>query len=248
MTILYAVFAFLLGSVFSSFAQLVADRLDRNEGIGGRSRCESCGSPLRFIDVIPSLGYCLWGRCRFCRKTIPIRHLVTELLGGLLFVSEYLVYGWSWELAAGLIAIVVLLSISLSDIAIQTVHDRVWLIGWIPLIGIRIMDGTFLIHGLSAAVLFGLLFGLAFLGERIMKKEALGGGDVKLGLFIGFVLTWDQGLLALFLAALGGFLFGIIAKRKGKEMPFVPFLFAGVMIAHFVGNEIITWYLHFLGG
>lgn len=249
MTMVYSVLAFLFGSVFSSFAQLVADRLDRNESIGGRSRCESCGSTLRLIDVVPIFGYLFSrGRCRICRKPIPFRHVLTELLGGLLFTAEYLIFGWSWELAVGLITIVVMLSISLSDIATKTVHDRVWLFGWIPLILIRIIDGTFLRYGLSAAVLFGLLYLLAFLGERLMKKEALGGGDVKLGLFIGFVLTWDQGLLALFLAALGGFLLGMIGKRKGKELPFVPFLFAGVLIAHAAGREIIAWYLGILGG
>ncbi|MCK7492329.1 MAG: A24 family peptidase [Comamonadaceae bacterium] len=84
-------------------------------------------------------------------------------------------------------------------------------------------------------------------GEKLLKKEALGGGDVKLFLFIGFVLTWDTGLLSLFLASFAGFAFGILRERKDAELPFVPFLFAGVLIAHFAGADLIAWYLRLLG-
>jgi len=248
MTILYAFFAFLFGALFASFAQLVADRLPKGETIGGKSRCPVCGHDLRLLDVLPLLGFAVnRGTCHFCKTPIPRSHPLIELLGGLLFAASYLVFGWTLELAASCIAIVVLLCESLSDIASKTVFDRVWIAGSIPLIVIRIIDGTILSHLFAAGLLFAILYLFAWIGEKILKKEALGGGDVKLFLFIGFILTWDAGLLALFLASFLGFLFGIFRNRKGLELPFVPFIFAGVLFAHFAGAEIIAWYLRLLG-
>ncbi|MFA5007034.1 MAG: prepilin peptidase [Candidatus Izemoplasmatales bacterium] len=248
MTVLYACFAFLSGALFASFAELVAARLDRGASIGGRSRCPACGTTLSLFDVFPLFGFALrGGRCRHCHAPIPIRHPIVETIGGALFVGAYLFYGFTWELAAAAIAIVVLLSATLSDLATKSVHDRVWLIGLIPLLAVRIADGSFLAHLLSAAVLFTLLYLFALIGTKVLKKEALGGGDVKLFVFIGFVLTWDEGILALFLAALAGVTFGLLRKRRGAELPFVPFLFAGVLVAQAVGADLIAWYLGLLG-
>jgi prepilin signal peptidase PulO-like enzyme (type II secretory pathway) len=203
---------------------------------------------LRLIDVYPLIGYLVnRGKCRFCDNRIPVIHLLVELLGGLLFAVSFLIFGGTVEFAVALVAIVVLLCATLSDIETRIVYDRVWIAGLIPLAALRIIDGTFLPHLLSAGLLFVVMLLLAMAGEKLLRKDALGGGDVKLFLFIGFVLTWDTGLLSLFLSSLLGFAFAILRKRKGAELPFVPFLFAGVLIAHFAGADVIAWYLRLLG-
>jgi len=248
MTILYAFIAFMFGTLFASFSQLVAYRLARGESIGGKSRCPSCGRDLGLIDILPLFGYAVnRGRCRFCKAPIPILHPLVETIGGLLFAASYLVFGWSIELFVSFLSIVVLLSLSLSDAETRMVYDRVWIAGLVPLVGLRIADGTIWSHLFSAGLLFAVMYLLAVGGEKLLKKEALGGGDVKLFLFIGFVLTWDTGLLSLFLASFVGFAFAILRKRKDAELPFVPFLFAGVLIAHFAGADLIAWYLRLLG-
>ena len=248
MTILYAFFAFLFGSLFASFAQLVAERLPEGGSIGGKSRCPACGHELRLLDVIPIFGFAVnRGKCHFCKTPIPRSHPLVELVGGLLFAASYLVFGGTFEFLVSAVSIVVLLSASISDIRSKTVFDRVWIAGSIPLVILRIIDGTILSHLFAAGLLFAVLYLFAWIGEKILKKEALGGGDVKLFLFIGFVLTWDAGLLALFFASFLGFLYGILENRRGLELPFVPFIFAGVLFAHFAGAEIIAWYLRLLG-
>jgi len=248
MTILFAFFAFLFGALFASFAQLVAARLPKGESIGGKSRCPVCGHDLRLIDVMPLFGFAVnRGTCHFCKTPIPLSHPLVEILGGVLFTTSYLVFGSTVEFLVSTVSIVVLLSASISDIQSKTVFDRVWIAGSIPLIVLRIIDGTILSHLFASGLLFAILYLFAWIGEKILKKEALGGGDVKLFLFIGFVLTWDEGLLALFLASFLGFLYGILRNRKGLELPFVPFIFAGVLFAHFAGAEVIAWYLRLLG-
>ncbi|MDO9628820.1 MAG: A24 family peptidase, partial [Acholeplasmataceae bacterium] len=112
---------------------------------------------------------------------------------------------------------------------------------------IRIIQGEFLTYLLSSAVLFSILFLIAYLSQKIYKKDALGGGDVKLFIFIGFILTIGQGLLALFLTSLFGFVYGMIKlRKKHQEFPLVPFIFLGVMISYLYGQDIINWYLSLL--
>ncbi len=72
---------FVLGLVMGSFLNVVIYRLPRGEGVAaGRSRCPSCGKPLRFYDLIPLLSF-LWLQRR-CRSPISWRYPLVELLSG----------------------------------------------------------------------------------------------------------------------------------------------------------------------
>jgi leader peptidase (prepilin peptidase) / N-methyltransferase len=98
--------------------------------------------------------------------------------------------------------------------------------------------------GLLAAMLIGLFFGTLIL---ITKGRGMGGGDLKLGVFIGLVLGISNALLAILLAFLLGSIVGVallILRRKkmGEMIPFGPFLSAGAIIALFWGEHIINWY------
>ncbi|MDD5147252.1 MAG: prepilin peptidase [Candidatus Daviesbacteria bacterium] len=99
------------------------------------------------------------------------------------------------------------------------------------------------------SLLMGLLIGGFFWGLIIITRgKGMGGGDVKLGAFIGVMLGFPQALLALVLAFFTGAIFGvalIIAGKKhfGQTIPFGPFLVLGSLITIFWGNQIIGWYL-----
>ena len=96
--------------------------------------------------------------------------------------------------------------------------------------------------------MFGLLFLILFLGKLYAKKEVLGGGDVKLYLFIGFVLLLPESFLSLFLASVFGVIFASIRKKDKKDyLPLVPFIFLGVIVSYFFGSMFIEWYLNLLG-
>jgi leader peptidase (prepilin peptidase) / N-methyltransferase len=248
MTILYTSLIFIFGSLLTSFYLVLGERLPKNDSINGRSHCDTCHHELRWIDIIPIFGYLInRGKCHFCKTKIPICHLILELLGGALFSISYVIYGFSFELAILLIFISVFMIESVSDQKYMIVLDRIWMIGIIPLIIIRIVQGEFLTYLISSAVLFSILFIIAYLSQKIYKKDALGGGDVKLFIFIGFILTLGQGLLALFVTSLFGFIYGMIKLRtKHQEFPLVPFIFIGVMISYLYGQDIINWYLSLL--
>lgn len=249
MTILYSVLIFIFGSLLTSFFHLIALRLPNKESIMGHSYCPHCHHPLRLIDVIPIFGYLInRGKCHFCKMPIPISHLILEVIGGILFIGSYLLLGFQWELMVAFIMISVLMIETISDQTYMIVIDKIWIIALVPLIIFRAIQGEILVYLLSSAVMFSILFIFAWLGKKIYHREAFGGGDVKLYLFIGFVLSIEQAILSLFLASLFGLIFGLIKKTKsGPEIALIPFIFAGVLIAYFFGNSMIEWYINLLG-
>jgi prepilin signal peptidase PulO-like enzyme (type II secretory pathway) len=43
-------------------------------------------------------------------------------------------------------------------------------------------------------------------------------------------------------AALAGLVYAVIIKNKEKYLPFVPFIYAGTMLAYFLGDYILNYY------
>jgi leader peptidase (prepilin peptidase)/N-methyltransferase len=85
----------------------------------------------------------------------------------------------------------------------------------------------------------------------IIIPNAFGGGDVKLMAAAGFLLGWQNVLVALFIGILIGGGWGIYlmaSKRKGakEHFAFGPTLCIGISTALFFGERLIAWYLSFL--
>lgn len=248
MDILTYTYIFILGMIFTSFFGVIAYRLPKNESINGRSYCPHCHQTIRWMDLIPILGYIInRGKCRSCKAPIPMIHPLSELLGGLLYLGVFLVYGWSMTFGVLVIFISVMLIESLSDMFHYIVIDRIWMIGTVLLIIYRIYEQTFFRYAFSSLLLFLLLFGISYLGEKLLKKEALGGGDIKLYVFIGFVLPWHLNLLSLFIASVIALIYHLIFMKKDQMVPLVPFLFIGSLVAFMVGQDLIDLYLSILG-
>jgi len=90
------------------------------------------------------------------------------------------------------------------------------------------------LHSLSASIGGGLLMMLtAYAGEKAFKKEALGGGDIKLIAASAAALGWAGVAGPLFLGSLSGggaALLLLISRKKklGETIPFGPFLCVGI--------------------
>lgn len=103
-----------------------------------------------------------------------------------------------------------------------------------------------LILGILMAFLIGLFFfSLIF----ATNGKGMGGGDLKLGIFIGLVFGFPNSVLALILSFILGSLVGVLmiifGKRKfGQTIPFGPFLSTSAIITLFWGKEILDWYFH----
>jgi leader peptidase (prepilin peptidase) / N-methyltransferase len=85
--------------------------------------------------------------------------------------------------------------------------------------------------------------------EEDDEPVAMGFGDVKLAAVLGVMLGWENLLVALLLSFVIGAIGGVIGRLFGgsRMVPFGPYLAIGGMIALFVGQPLIQWYLGMLG-
>src|SRR5712692_1137951 len=101
---------------------------------------------------------------------------------------------------------------------------------------------------LGAAVGGGSLWLVREAYYRLRHVEGMGLGDVKMMLMVGAFLGWQLTLLTIFLGSLLGSLVGIllILVRSGSmkmQIPFGVFLGPAAIVALFVGQQLIVWYV-----
>ena len=88
-----------------------------------------------------------------------------------------------------------------------------------------------LIGGAVGAVVVAFF---AILGKLLFKKEAMGGGDIKLLAMIGSFIGWADVLWVLFLASFIGLVFGLLLRKE--KIRFGPFLSMTSFIIILVGT------------
>ena len=122
---------FVLGTVFASFMHLYVTRLLKEESIvSPRSHCTKCKHVLKWYELIPILSYIMQkGKCRNCGVEIGKDSLVVEIITGLLFVLTYMVFGYDYKTLIGLILVLVLISVFLSDFKEMIILDSTLLVG-----------------------------------------------------------------------------------------------------------------------
>ena len=97
---------------------------------------------------------------------------------------------------------------------------------------------------MGALVGFGILWLVGKLGSWIFKKDAMGGGDIKMMAMVGTFVGMSGVLLTIFLGALlGSLIFGPISWKTKKLVPFGIFLAAGAALAYTWGGEMVEWYM-----
>jgi len=99
---------------------------------------------------------------------------------------------------------------------------------------------------LSAAFGFALLYLVAVLGKLVFKKDAMGGGDIKLMAGIGAFLGIKGVVFVLFCASFVGSIIGLTLiglgyKKLSNQIPFGPFLSLSAIVYIFVGKAIIRY-------
>lgn len=250
--IIYFTFlAALLGLVMGSFCNAWGWRIVHHESISrGRSHCPSCGHVLSPLDLVPLLSWLmLKGRCRYCHAPVSKRYPVTEAVSMLMYVSIFLRYGFTLDTIRFIILASLLFTASLVDIDIMEIPDRMLIFACAAAL-IRLHEGISVLPGMLAgfAAISVPLFIFVLIAEHILKKPAMGGGDIKLiavlGLHFGVVKT----LLILIIACFVG-LIGAAAARKGRgvEFPFGPSIAIAAWIVMLIGDGVAAWYLGLLG-
>ncbi|HET7579546.1 MAG TPA: A24 family peptidase, partial [Bacillales bacterium] len=191
----------------------------------------------------------LKGKCRYCGTGVSILYPFIEAATACLFTAAYYFFGWSGELIVSWVLISLLVIIFVSDLTYMLIPDRV-LVAFAPLfLVLRLWVAPFDVWWqplLGAAVGFAVLFGVA-----VISRGNMGGGDIKLFAVLGLVLGWKGVLAAFFLSTFYGALAGgaglLTGKvKKGKPIPFGPFIVPGSLTAYFFGDALLNWYFHML--
>ena len=248
------VLIFILGLIVGSFSNVCIYRIPRNESIiYPASHCPKCRSKIKPVDNIPLLSFILLkGRCRNCKSKISIQYPIVELLTGLIYLIIYLTYGLSVQALIYIILSSALIIIAFIDLNEQIVPDVISLPGIVIgfILSFFVHYISFINSALGVLVGGGIILIIGLGGSVIFKKEAMGGGDVKLAAMIGAFLGWRYIIISLFLGFFLGALAGIfliISKIKSREdvVPFGPFIVLGSFITLLWGEKIISWYIGF---
>ncbi len=256
---------FVLGLIFGSFANVVVDRGEAGEGLNGRSRCDRCKKKLCWYDNIPLLSYLLLkGKCRQCQKRISWQYPAVEWLFGLGFVfiawrtnfilgflDKAEIIDTTFYLAIGF----VLLTILVWDLKHMIIPDGL-VVGGLVLAGIYfgyqyLISPDFLMSvntDLTRNVLGGLLTsGFFYAMFRFSNGRWIGGGDVKLGALVGFLVGWDGVYFLLMVAYVLGSIpaiYLLITKKATVKtrIPFGPFLVISALLVSLFREDIwLLW-------
>lgn len=250
--ILLDLYALLVGLVTGSYLNVVVHRLPRGlSTVVPRSRCPGCGTPIRPLDNLPVVSWLLLrGRCRACGALISPRYPLIEAFTGLLFVACLERFGATPGALVGALFCALMIALAAIDVEHFLLPDRITLPG--IAVGLALQPftpwATFTQGIVGALVGAGVLLA-AYGGWWLLRREeGLGLGDVKMLAMIGAFLGWRGVVIALFLGALSGALFGLalVAVRGGGmrvKLPFGVFLACGALVALFAGRELLELYV-----
>jgi leader peptidase (prepilin peptidase)/N-methyltransferase len=233
----------LLGACVGSFLNVVIYRVPKEESIVTPGSHCACGQPIRWHDNIPILSWLLLrGRARCCGRNFSFRYPFVELLTAALFVACWLRFSSQPAVAAcGWIFLSCLIAATFIDLDHFIIPDAFTLglgvagvLLSVAVPGLHGQNGGFLVDSVRAgtASLLGLLVGsglvlwILLLAEVILKKEAMGFGDVKFVGALGAFCGWQGAVFAIFGGALVGTAWFALAwvwqKVTGRSSPLAP--------------------------
>jgi len=244
----FVLLAVCLGAALGSFLNVCIYRWTNDESVvRPPSRCGSCGAPVRWRHNIPVFSYLfLRGRCADCGTRISFQYPLVEIVVALIWAGLAAAWGPHPEVLRGGLFLTILLGIALTDARTYIIPDEFSLGGMIlGLATAPLAGGITLVQSLAGAALgLGLLWVIAVIGTWVFKKDAMGGGDVKMMGMVGAFVGPLGVLLTLFLGALvGSVIFGPVALKTRRLVPFGIFLGVGAVVTYGWGQAIVAWYV-----
>ena len=223
----YKIVAFILAGILGvcvgSFLNVVIYRVPLGMSLAKPdSHCPQCKYKLKWSDNIPVLSYIfLGGKCRNCKQHIPFRYTAVELVNMLAWLASVWLFWDESKVFAGITALVasLLICVFFIDLEHMLVFDRfVIMLAVLGVISI-FFDPTYnwRSHVIGGVAGFGFLYGVHALFYYGFKKDALGGGDIKLTGAVGLLLGWERLLLAIVIASLSASVALVIANRRAAE-------------------------------
>ena len=241
-----------MGACLGSFANVCIYRLPKNKQIvSGRSFCPKCKKKINWYDNLPLISFLfLSGKCRKCKKVIPLRYLIVELITGISFLLIYLNFENLYTITFLSILSLILIMIFFIDLENFIIPDSLNFI----IMGLALLKNflpnfdTSLIHEINQSIIGGMVGYLSiwliiYLYKTFKKIDGMGFGDAKLMAGIGLLFGWQSIPFILFVSSILGLIFvvpSLIKKQKTMrtEIPFGPFIIAACLI-YFAQGDLL---------
>lgn len=255
-TLILLSYALLLGLVIGSFLNVCIYRIPNNMSVVfPPSSCPKCKNKIKWYDNIPLLSFIiLRAKCRHCGQKISFEYPFVELLTGLLTVLFVWRFGISWWTPVVLTVVYCLVALSAIDLHTMMIPDRFSIGLTVFSLAFAFLNpafsGTpwdkFLSALLGGSIGFFGLWGLAIFGQFAFKKEAMGGGDIKLMAAIGALAGWMGVINTLVVSSFAGIAyFGILMLLKkdlgDRTIPFGPFLSVGLLVNLLMPGQMLFY-------
>ncbi|MCH7904680.1 MAG: prepilin peptidase [Armatimonadetes bacterium] len=228
-----------IGAFIGSFVNVVIYRLPRGISLSNpaHSFCPSCDHRLTALDLVPLLSWLfLRGRCRHCKAKVSSRYFWVELcvasLWAIIWYQHLVVatdvlnpdrvsvsLGAAHAIAYALFAAALVAAI-FTDLAHYIIPDQInaflLFLGFglnVALIVLREPSGW--MWGVPSSLVgalfgWGVLWGIAFLGRLLFRKDAMGHGDIKMARGIGAVLLPGAAVMSFAVAIVLGAVIGVV--------------------------------------
>ena len=231
---------FIFGVVIGSFLNVVILRAPKGESVVfPASHCPTCKTPLKWWHNIPIFSYiALRGKCAFCNEKISIQYPLIELMSG--FIVAIIYYKNGFDIFS-LMLMATFLSLLVSSVVDLKYKAITYTMNVLP-VTFAIFSSVNIVENFTNALLFA--GGAVFIRDyvsAIIKKEAMGDGDILVFATMGAILGVKLSLIAIFLGAVFAIfpsIYNRIAK-KDLELPFIPFLSLGLFVVWMFENKFL---------
>jgi len=222
----------LVGACVGSFLNVCIYRIPKEESVvTPRSHC-GCGKLIAWYDNIPILSWIiLRGRARCCGRPFSFRYPAIEFLTAVLFVVCWLQFSPA-KAVAGMVLCAIVICALFIDLDHMIIPDVFTIggaaAGLLLSIALPALHGQthdlFLISSIRSVQqsVLGLFVGsalvlwIALFAEAILKKEAMGFGDVKFLGALGAFVGWKGAVFGMFGGAMLGCVWFIVATLVQK--------------------------------
>jgi leader peptidase (prepilin peptidase)/N-methyltransferase len=242
-----------LGLLVGLLLNVIIDRVPAKEPLRPlRFRCPRCPD-----DATDAPGLAAWLRprhsCPVCGNPLPVRYLLVPLATAALFAAAAVRVGLGWPLPAFLVFFAALLAISVIDLQLQIIPNRIVypaIFLSVPLLALAAVARHDLLT-LRRSLISAVLAWVALFVIHLASPGGMGFGDVRLSFLLGMYLGWfsyGHVVTGLFLGFLLGALVGVVLvalrlRARTDHVPFGPFLAAGATLTILVGDPIVRVWL-----
>lgn len=258
---------FIFGAMWGSFLNVCIYRIPEGQSVVRPPSTCQCGQRIPFYFNLPIIAwFLLKGKAACCDEKLSVRYPLVEALTGVLFLCSWISYQ-PIVAFVGMLFLAILIAATFIDLDHMIIPD-VFSIGGM-ILGVMVSIFIPELHGFSQGgieahwyswieAMLGVFIGtsiiywIATIGEIILKKPAMGEGDVKFLAAIGAFTGWQGALFSLF----GGAFIGTIIilpyllmqqlkkpkEPKLQELPFGPFLALGAIVYFLWLNNFVDAY------